>query len=91
MRGCKTDCSVKQREWINRAIARRIDAVVQVRRRGAGIAGVADKADNVAGHDQISGFEITESVQVGIVMHLAPGTEDPNHVATEPVFSDSKY
>ena len=64
---------------------------MQVRRRAAGITGVADIADDIAGHDEISGLEIAESVQVRIVMHLAPGTEDPHHTAAEPVFADSKY
>ena len=72
-------------------MSRRIDAVMQVRRRAAGITGVADIADDIAGGDEISGLEIAESVQMRIVMHLAPGTEDPNHTAAEPVFTDSKY
>jgi len=81
---------LKQRKWINRALPRHIDAVVQVRRRASGIVAVAHIAEDIAGHDEISGLEITESVQVGIVMHLTVGTEDPNHVATEPVFAESK-
>src|SRR5919108_1400390 len=61
-----------------------------MRRRAAGIAGVADIAHDVARHDEISGLQITESVQVGIVMPLPTGTEDPDDIAADTVLADSQ-
>ena len=63
---------------------------MQMRRRAAGVAGVTDIAHNVARHDEISGLQITESLQVRIVMPLAAGTKDPNHIAAETVLTDSQ-
>jgi hypothetical protein len=77
---------LKQREWINRARAG-IHTVVQVRRRAARIAGITHIPHDIAGYDDISGLELTESVQVRIVVHLPPGTEDQNHIAAQPVLA----
>ena len=63
---------------------------MQMRRRAAGIAGVTDVAHDVARHHEISGLQITEPVQVCIVMSLPAGTEDPNHIAADTVLADSQ-
>jgi hypothetical protein len=51
-------------------------------RRPACIAGVTDIPHDVARQHEISGLQIAESVQVGIVMPLPAGAEDPDDIAT---------
>src|SRR5690606_32057948 len=46
----------------------RVYAVVQMRRRAAGIAAVADVADHAAGLDPLTGNQAGKTIQVRVVM-----------------------
>jgi hypothetical protein len=63
---------------------------MQMRRCTARIAGITHIAYDIARHHEISGLQISESVEVRVVMPMPSGAEDPNHIATQSVLTDSQ-
>lgn len=48
-------------------------------------AGIADITEHRAGLNTLTNGDMGESVQMGIVMPLAAGSEHPNHIAAQSV------
>lgn len=62
-----------------------VDAVVQVRRRAACVAGVADVAKHVAGVHDVALAEAAEAIEMGVVMPLESRAKDADNLAAEPI------
>jgi len=54
-----------------------------MRRRAAGVAGVAHETQHVAGRDQPAAADVGVAVQVRVIVHLAAGPHHPYHLAAQ--------
>ena len=70
---------------VESAARRRVDAVVEVRQRGCGIAGVSDVADHRAGLDPLPLAHITPAFQVRVVVPPSGRPGHPYRDAPQPI------
>ena len=80
----------QQRIWIDCASIS-VDAVVQMRRRGPGIAGIAHMAQECPGLNALAGARAGKPVQVRIVMMLAAWPIHPHHFPPQTIFPAAKH
>jgi hypothetical protein len=81
----------QKRIWILRAAHESIHAIMKMMRCPNRIAGITDIPKNTSLLHDGAGFNISESVEMGIVVPLPPRTQDTNHKTTKVVFPDLEY
>lgn len=80
---CDWASSREPRIRVPRGVA--VNAVVQVGRRAARVAGVADVAQDVACVNDVPLDECAEAIEVGIVVPLEPRPQDAYDLTAEPI------
>ena len=67
-----------------------INAVVQMRRRPARVAGGADRAEHVARNNALPGIDIGDTVQVRVIVTVAARTQHPDDGTAQTVLADAR-
>jgi|GEM_PF-5517358 len=79
----------KQRKWINGSASWKIDAIVKMARRGAGIARIADIAQKVARPDDIPCPDRCYTLEVSVIVDSSARPQHGDDIASQPILPDS--